>query len=62
MKRSRPATDQNAIDAVRGLSVVSLLQAFLMSFDRRIYRFIDYYNTTMARPYRWTCDGTLLCK
>jgi len=28
----------------------------------RILRFIDYYNETMAKPYRWTCDGTLLCK
>ena len=28
----------------------------------RILRFIDYYNATMARPYRWTCDGALLCK
>lgn len=28
----------------------------------RIVRFIDYYNETMAKPYRWTCDGTLLCK
>ena len=28
----------------------------------RILRFIKYYNETMAKPYRWTCDGTLLCK
>lgn len=28
----------------------------------RILRFIDYYNTTLASPYRWTCDGKLLCK
>lgn len=28
----------------------------------RILRFIEYYNATMAKPYRWTCDGTLLCK
>lgn len=28
----------------------------------RIERFIDYYNTTMAHPYSWTCDGRLLCK
>lgn len=28
----------------------------------RIVRFIGYYNETMAKPYRWTCDGTLLCK
>ncbi len=28
----------------------------------RINRFIDHYNETMAKPYRWTCDGTLLCK
>jgi hypothetical protein len=27
----------------------------------RILRFIDYYNRTMARPYRWTYDGTVLC-
>ena len=28
----------------------------------RIIRFIGYYNETMAKPYRWTCDGTVLCK
>jgi hypothetical protein len=28
----------------------------------RIERFIVYYNETMARPYRWTCDGKLLCR
>jgi hypothetical protein len=28
----------------------------------RILRFINYYNETMAKPYRWTCDGRLLCK
>ena len=28
----------------------------------RILRFIDYYNQSMARPYRWTCDGAVLCK
>jgi transposase len=28
----------------------------------RIVRFIGYYNETMAKPYRWTCDGTVLCK
>lgn len=28
----------------------------------RILRFIRYYNDTMAKPYRWTCDGRLLCK
>lgn len=28
----------------------------------RIRRFIAYYNDTMARPYRWTCDGAVLCK
>lgn len=28
----------------------------------RILRFIQYYNQTMAKPYRWTCNGTLLCK
>lgn len=28
----------------------------------RILRFIEYYNHIMAKPYRWTCDGTLLCK
>lgn len=28
----------------------------------RIRRFIEYYNTNLAHPYRWTCDGKLLCK
>ena len=28
----------------------------------RIHRFIEYYNTQLAHPYRWTCDGKLLCK
>ncbi len=27
-----------------------------------IERFVEYYNATMARPYRWTYDGSLLCK
>ena len=27
-----------------------------------IQRFVEYYNATMARPYRWTYDGSLLCK
>jgi len=34
----------------------------LDNLEDRILRFIDYYNETMAKPYRWTCDGTLLCK
>jgi len=28
----------------------------------RILRFIEYYNSTMAKPYRWTFKGTLLCE
>ncbi len=28
----------------------------------RILRFIDYYNATMAKPYRWTYQGRLLCE
>lgn len=27
----------------------------------RILRFIEYYNQTMAKPYRWTYTGRLLC-
>jgi transposase len=34
----------------------------LEDLQDRILRFIDYYNETMAKPYRWTCDGSLLCK
>jgi transposase len=34
----------------------------LDNLEDRILRFIDYYNETMAKPYRWTCDGALLCK
>lgn len=34
----------------------------LDDLEDRIIRFIDYYNATMAKPYRWTCDGSLLCK
>ena len=30
--------------------------------QEKILRFIDYYNDTLAHPYRWTCDGKLLCK
>lgn len=30
--------------------------------NNRILKFIEYYNLNMARPYRWTCDGALLCK
>ncbi|WDQ16790.1 transposase [Rhodopirellula sp. P2] len=28
----------------------------------RILRFIEDYNRTTAKPYRWTSDGRLLCK
>ena len=34
----------------------------LTDLSDRIKQFIDYYNDTMARPYRWTCHGKLLCK
>jgi len=34
----------------------------LTNLHDRIHRFIDYYNTHLAHPYRWTCDGKLLCK
>ena len=34
----------------------------LTNLNDRIRRFIDYYNTNLAHPYRWTCDGKLLCK
>jgi hypothetical protein len=34
----------------------------LDNLEDRMLRFIDYYNATMANPYRWTYDGTLLCK
>ena len=34
----------------------------LDDLSERILRFIDYYNETMAKPYRWTYDGSLLCK
>ena len=34
----------------------------LENLQDRILRFINYYNQTMAKPYRWTCDGSLLCK
>ena len=34
----------------------------LDDLEDRVIRFIDYYNATMAKPYRWTCDGSLLCK
>lgn len=30
--------------------------------NQRILKFIEYYNQTLAHPYRWTCDGSLLCK
>lgn len=36
--------------------------ASIENLTERIHRFIDYYNKTMARPYRWTCDGSLLCR
>lgn len=28
----------------------------------RILRFVEYYNNTMAKPYRWTYTGRLLCE
>jgi transposase len=34
----------------------------LKDLGDRIIRFIGYYNETMAKPYRWTCDGKVLCK
>lgn len=34
----------------------------LDNLQERLGRFIDYYNATMAKPYRWTCNGSLLCK
>lgn len=34
----------------------------LDDLEDRIIRFIEYYNATMAKPYRWTCDGSLLCR
>ncbi len=34
----------------------------LTDLSDRIGRFIEYYNQTMAHPYRWTRDGKLLCK
>ena len=34
----------------------------LTDLKDRILRFIEYYNTHLAHPYRWTCDGKLLCK
>ena len=34
----------------------------LENLQERILRFIEYYNDTMAKPYRWTSDGALLCK
>ena len=34
----------------------------LDNLQDRIFRFINYYNETMAKPYRWTCDGSLLCR
>lgn len=34
----------------------------LTDLKDRILRFIEYYNANLAHPYRWTCDGRLLCK
>ena len=34
----------------------------LTDLQDRIVRFIAYYNTHLAHPFRWTCDGRLLCK
>jgi len=34
----------------------------LTNLRDRIHRFIEYYNIHLAHPYRWTCDGKLLCK
>ena len=32
----------------------------LTSAERRILKFIDYYNDTMAKPYKWTYAGRVL--
>jgi hypothetical protein len=34
----------------------------LENLQEQILRFIDYYNRTMAKPYRWTYTGRLLCE
>lgn len=34
----------------------------LADLENRILRFIEYYNQTMAKPYRWTYAGRLLCE
>lgn len=34
----------------------------LNDLTNRILRFIEYYNQTMAKPYRWTYTGRLLCE
>lgn len=34
----------------------------LTDLKDRILRFIEYYHAHLAHPYRWTCDGKLLCK
>lgn len=35
--------------------------ASIEELSHRIEAFIEYYNTTMARPYNWTYTGRLLC-
>jgi hypothetical protein len=34
----------------------------LTQLSDRILDFIDYYNQTMARPFRWTYHGKVLCR
>jgi transposase len=34
----------------------------LDNLQDRTLRFIEYFNDTMAKPYRWASKGTLLCK
>ena len=47
-----------AIQPIRGLAGVIELE----QLEDKILTFIDYYNNTMARPYRWTYNGTVLAK
>jgi hypothetical protein len=34
----------------------------LNDLEERIIRLIDYHSVTTAKPYRWRCDCSLLCK
>ena len=56
----------NQIEIWFGILVKKLLKRLrvqsLAELKERVVKFIEYYNATMAKPFRWTYTGKPLCK